>query len=67
MLSGDGHWKISEALSTSKTFHIIDRLKPGTEYTVHLFSNNWVDNSSIFEDVIRTKATDEEGNQNSSN
>uniref|UniRef100_A0A7N6BLF9 Cell adhesion molecule L1-like b n=1 Tax=Anabas testudineus TaxID=64144 RepID=A0A7N6BLF9_ANATE len=56
-MSSEGHWKISEALNTSKTFHIIDGLEPGTEYTVRLVPNNWVDNSSIFEDVIMTKST----------
>uniref|UniRef100_A0A7N5ZXT6 protein-tyrosine-phosphatase n=1 Tax=Anabas testudineus TaxID=64144 RepID=A0A7N5ZXT6_ANATE len=55
--TSEGHWKISEALNTSKTFHIIDGLEPGTEYTVRLVPNNWVDNSSIFEDVIMTKST----------
>uniref|UniRef100_A0A7N6BZ68 protein-tyrosine-phosphatase n=1 Tax=Anabas testudineus TaxID=64144 RepID=A0A7N6BZ68_ANATE len=57
MNNREGHWKISEALNTSKTFHIIDGLEPGTEYTVRLVPNNWVDNSSIFEDVIMTKST----------
>ncbi|XP_046881494.1 neural cell adhesion molecule L1-like protein isoform X2 [Hypomesus transpacificus] len=51
-----GNWKVSEALNTSKTFHIIEGLEPGTEYTVRLMTNNWVDNSSIFEDVIKTRA-----------
>uniref|UniRef100_A0A8C7L9Z5 Neural cell adhesion molecule L1-like protein n=1 Tax=Oncorhynchus kisutch TaxID=8019 RepID=A0A8C7L9Z5_ONCKI len=50
-----GNWKISEAVNTSKTFHIIEGLEPGTAYTVRLMTNNWVDNSSIFEDVIRTR------------
>lgn len=58
--TGEGLWKISEALNTSQTFHIIDGLEPGTEYTVRLISNNWVDNSSIFEDVISTRSAGEE-------
>uniref|UniRef100_A0A8D0D483 Neural cell adhesion molecule L1-like protein n=1 Tax=Sander lucioperca TaxID=283035 RepID=A0A8D0D483_SANLU len=53
--TSEGLWKISEALNTSKTFHIIDGLDPGTEYTVRLIPNSWVDNSSIFEDVITTE------------
>ncbi|XP_035799866.2 neural cell adhesion molecule L1-like protein isoform X5 [Amphiprion ocellaris] len=53
----EGHWKISEALDTSKTFHVIDGLKPETKYTVRLVPNSWVDNSSIFEDVITTGST----------
>ncbi|XP_070759627.1 neural cell adhesion molecule L1-like protein isoform X2 [Enoplosus armatus] len=58
LVSGsEGLWKISEALNTSKTFHIIDGLEPGTEYTVRLVPNGWVDNSSIFEDVITTGLT----------
>ncbi|XP_041945854.1 neural cell adhesion molecule L1-like protein isoform X3 [Alosa sapidissima] len=51
-----GNWKISEPLNSSKTFHIIEGLEPGTEYTVRLITKNWVDNSSIFEDVIKTRA-----------
>uniref|UniRef100_A0AAX7UI79 Neural cell adhesion molecule L1-like protein n=1 Tax=Astatotilapia calliptera TaxID=8154 RepID=A0AAX7UI79_ASTCA len=46
--------KITEALNTSKTFHIIDGLEPETEYTVRLIPNSRVYNSSIFEDVITT-------------
>ncbi|XP_032369390.1 neural cell adhesion molecule L1-like protein isoform X4 [Etheostoma spectabile] len=57
MNNREGLWKISEALNTSKTFHIIDGLDPGTEYTVRLIPNSWVDNSSIFEDVITTAFT----------
>lgn len=67
LCTGEGLWKISEALNTSKTFHIIGGLEPGTEYTVRLIPNSRVDNSSIFEDVITTGSTGEEGNQNSSN
>uniref|UniRef100_A0A673FZH5 Neural cell adhesion molecule L1-like protein n=1 Tax=Sinocyclocheilus rhinocerous TaxID=307959 RepID=A0A673FZH5_9TELE len=53
---GEGNWKISDALNSSKTFHIIEGLEPATEYTVRLMTKSWVDNSSIFEDVIRTSA-----------
>nr|XP_055068638.1 neural cell adhesion molecule L1-like protein isoform X2 [Misgurnus anguillicaudatus] len=52
----EGNWKISDALNSSKTFHVIEGLEPGTEYTVRLMTKSWVDNSSIFEDVIRTRA-----------
>lgn len=62
LCTGDGLWKISEALNTSKTFHIIDGLEPGTDYTVRLIPNSWVDNNSIFEEVISTGSTGEEGN-----
>ncbi|XP_051752601.1 neural cell adhesion molecule L1-like protein isoform X8 [Ctenopharyngodon idella] len=53
--ASEGNWKISDALNSSKTFHIIEGLEPGTEYTVRLMTKSWVDNSSIFEDVIRTR------------
>ncbi|TRY69801.1 hypothetical protein DNTS_000588, partial [Danionella cerebrum] len=57
MNNREGNWKISDALNSSKTFHIIEGLDPGTEYTVRLMTKSWVDNSSIFEDVIKTRAT----------
>ncbi|KAM9758937.1 neural cell adhesion molecule L1-like protein isoform 3-T5 [Menidia menidia] len=53
----EGHWKISEALNTSQTFHIIGGLEPDTEYIVRLIPNSCVDNSSIYEDVITTGST----------
>ncbi|XP_073810562.1 neural cell adhesion molecule L1-like protein isoform X9 [Danio rerio] len=56
MNNREGNWKISDMLNSSKTFHIIEGLEPGTEYTVRLMTKSWVDNSSIFEDVIRTRA-----------
>ncbi|XP_067360878.1 neural cell adhesion molecule L1-like protein isoform X2 [Channa argus] len=56
MNNREGFWKITETLNTSKTFHIIDRLEPGTEYSVRLIPYRWVDNSSIFEDVITTRS-----------
>ncbi|KAL4655901.1 neural cell adhesion molecule L1-like protein [Arapaima gigas] len=52
-----GNWKISEAVNTSKSFHIIHGLEPGTVYTVRLVTKNGLDNSSIFEDVIQTRGT----------
>ncbi|XP_066554163.1 neural cell adhesion molecule L1-like protein isoform X4 [Amia ocellicauda] len=50
-----GNWKISEAVNISQNFHIIEGLEPGSEYTVRLMTKNWVDNTSIFEDVIATR------------
>uniref|UniRef100_A0A8C1IG32 Neural cell adhesion molecule L1-like protein n=1 Tax=Cyprinus carpio TaxID=7962 RepID=A0A8C1IG32_CYPCA len=32
---------ISDALNSSKTFHIIEGLEPGTEYTVRLMTKSW--------------------------
>lgn len=67
LCTGEGLWKISEALNTSKTFHIIDGLEPGTEYIVRLIPNNRIDNYSIFEDVISTGSAGEEGKRNEKN
>ncbi|NWX13869.1 NCHL1 protein, partial [Aegotheles bennettii] len=47
--------KISEAVNPTQKFHPIEALEPGTEYTVRLVTKNWVDNNSIFEDVIETR------------
>lgn len=58
--TGGAHWKISEALNASKTFHVIEGLEPETEYIVRFIRNRWVDNSIIFEDVITTMSTGEE-------
>ncbi|XP_034551651.1 neural cell adhesion molecule L1-like protein [Notolabrus celidotus] len=54
---GEAVWNISDALHDSKTFHNIEPPEPRTEYTVRLIANSWVDNSSIFEDVITTGST----------
>ncbi|NXE73023.1 NCHL1 protein, partial [Cochlearius cochlearius] len=50
-----GTGKISEAVNPTQKFHPIEALEPGTEYTVRLVTKNWVDNNSIFEDVIETR------------
>ncbi|XP_067448015.1 neural cell adhesion molecule L1-like protein isoform X2 [Thunnus thynnus] len=55
MNNRDGNWRISEAVNTSQSFHIIDGLKPGTVYTVRLMAKRLLDNASIFEDVIQTR------------
>lgn len=52
---GDGNWRISEAVNTSQSFHIIDGLIPGTMYTVRLTAKSPLDNTSIYEDVIQTR------------
>ncbi|XP_028438139.1 cell adhesion molecule L1-like a isoform X7 [Perca flavescens] len=54
---GDGNWRISEAVNTSQSFHVIDGLKPGTMYTVRLMAKRLLDNASIFEDVIETQVS----------
>ncbi|XP_077398564.1 neural cell adhesion molecule L1-like protein isoform X4 [Vanacampus margaritifer] len=57
MNNRDGNWRISEAVNTSQSFHIIDGLKPGMVYTVRLMAKTLLDNASIFEDVIQTQVT----------
>ncbi|XP_036961137.1 neural cell adhesion molecule L1-like protein isoform X2 [Acanthopagrus latus] len=57
----DGIWRISEAVNTSQSFHIIDGLKPGAVYTVRLMAKRLLDNASIFEDVIQTRVKAAEG------
>ncbi|KAF4078934.1 hypothetical protein AMELA_G00187350 [Ameiurus melas] len=56
MKNREGNWKISEAVNSSKTFLVIKELEPGTEYTVRVMAKSWHDSSSIFEDVIKTRA-----------
>nr|XP_046252803.1 neural cell adhesion molecule L1-like protein isoform X3 [Scatophagus argus] len=61
MNNRDGNWRISEAVNTSQSFHIIDGLKPGAVYTVRLMAKGLLDNASIFEEVIQTRVTGVEG------
>ncbi|XP_053172851.1 neural cell adhesion molecule L1-like protein [Scomber japonicus] len=63
MNNRDGNWRISEAVNTSQSFHVIDGLKPGTVYTVRLMSKSLLDNASIFEDVIQTRVKGMAGQQ----
>ncbi|XP_054632218.1 neural cell adhesion molecule L1-like protein isoform X4 [Dunckerocampus dactyliophorus] len=65
MNNRDGNWRISKAVNTSQSFHIIDGLKPGTVYTVRLMAKTLLDNASIFEDVIQTQVTGVAGQQRS--
>lgn len=58
-LQGDGNWRISEALNTSQSFHVIDGLKPGAVYTIRLMAKGLLDNASIFEDIIQTQVKGE--------
>ncbi|NXF09670.1 NCHL1 protein, partial [Smithornis capensis] len=50
-----GIGKISDVVKPTQKFHPIEALEPGTDYTVRLVTKNWVDNNSIFEDVIETR------------
>uniref|UniRef100_A0A8C4IM08 Neural cell adhesion molecule L1-like protein n=2 Tax=Dicentrarchus labrax TaxID=13489 RepID=A0A8C4IM08_DICLA len=61
MNNREGNWRISEAVNTSQSFHIIDGLKPGAVYTVRLMAKGLLDNASIFEDVIQTRVKGAEG------
>ncbi|XP_074536653.1 cell adhesion molecule L1-like a isoform X3 [Halichoeres trimaculatus] len=63
MNNRDGNWRISEAVNTSQSFHVIDGLKPGTLYTVRLMAKGLLDNSSIFEEVIQTRVKGVGGQQ----
>lgn len=56
---GDGIWQFSQAVNASQKFHVIDGLEPGASYTVRLISKRLLDNASIFEDVIQTRAKGE--------
>ncbi|KAL1249724.1 hypothetical protein QQF64_020729 [Cirrhinus molitorella] len=51
----DGIWQLSEALNTSKGFHLVEGLSPGTVYTVRLQASHRVDVPSIFEEVFKTR------------
>ncbi|XP_056896786.1 neural cell adhesion molecule L1-like protein isoform X6 [Takifugu flavidus] len=55
MNNRDGNWRISEAVNTSQSFHVIDGLKPGAVYTIRLMAKGLLDNASIFEDIIQTQ------------
>uniref|UniRef100_A0A672Q8P0 Neural cell adhesion molecule L1-like protein n=1 Tax=Sinocyclocheilus grahami TaxID=75366 RepID=A0A672Q8P0_SINGR len=46
---------LSEALNTSKGFHLVEGLSPGTVYTVRLQASHRVDVPSIFEEVLKTR------------
>lgn len=59
LVLGDGNWRISEAVNTSQSFHVIGGLKPGAVYTVRLMAKGLLDNASIFEDIIHTQVKGE--------
>ncbi|XP_075947049.1 cell adhesion molecule L1-like a [Anarhichas minor] len=63
MNNRDGNWLVSEAVNASRSFHVIDGLKPGTVYTVRLMAKRLLDNASIFEDVIQTRVKAAAGQQ----
>ncbi|XP_029974097.1 cell adhesion molecule L1-like a isoform X3 [Salarias fasciatus] len=57
MNNRDGNWRISEAINSSQSSYVIDGLEPGTAYTVRLMVKSLLDNASVFEEVIQTRAT----------
>ncbi|KAJ8016581.1 hypothetical protein DPEC_G00008720 [Dallia pectoralis] len=59
--ASESNWRISEAVNTSKGFHMIDGLEPGTKYTVRLVANSQHNNASIYEDVIQTRVKEFSG------
>ncbi|KAA0706861.1 Processed neural cell adhesion molecule [Triplophysa tibetana] len=50
-----GVWQISEAVNTSKGFHLIEGLSPETVYKVRLLASHRLDDFSYFEEVFKTK------------
>ena len=57
--SGEGVWRISEAVNASRSFHVVEGLEPGVAYTVRLIAKHLFDNASVFEDVIQTRVRGE--------
>uniref|UniRef100_A0A8D0XJ90 Neural cell adhesion molecule L1-like protein n=1 Tax=Sus scrofa TaxID=9823 RepID=A0A8D0XJ90_PIG len=47
--------KISEGVNLTQKIHPVEAIEPGAEHIVRLLTKNWVDNNSIFEDVIETR------------
>lgn len=56
---GKGSGRIADAVKPTPKFQPSEALEPGTEYTIRLVTKNWVDNNSIFEDVIETRGRGE--------
>ncbi|XP_075406843.1 neural cell adhesion molecule L1-like protein [Tenrec ecaudatus] len=53
--------KMSEGINLTQKIHPIEVSEPGAEHIVHLLTKNWVDNNSIFEDVIETRGREYAG------
>ncbi|XP_006890730.1 PREDICTED: neural cell adhesion molecule L1-like protein-like [Elephantulus edwardii] len=56
-----GIGKISEGVNLTQKTHPVEVSVPGAEHIVHLLTKNWVDNNSIFEDVIETRGREYAG------
>uniref|UniRef100_A0A8C2Y1G5 Neural cell adhesion molecule L1-like protein n=1 Tax=Capra hircus TaxID=9925 RepID=A0A8C2Y1G5_CAPHI len=53
--------KISEGVNLTQKIHPVESFEPGAEHVVRLLTKNWVDNNSIFEDVIETRGREYAG------
>ncbi|XP_077626284.1 neural cell adhesion molecule L1-like protein isoform X2 [Crocuta crocuta] len=53
--------KISEGVNFTQKTHPVEVFEPGAEHIVRLLTKNWVDNNSIFEDVIETRGREYAG------
>ncbi|XP_010588345.1 neural cell adhesion molecule L1-like protein isoform X2 [Loxodonta africana] len=53
--------KISEGVNHTQKIHPIEVSESGAEHIVRLSTKNWVDNNSIFEDVIETRGREYAG------
>ncbi|KAM8925736.1 neural cell adhesion molecule L1-like protein isoform 1-T1 [Lycaon pictus] len=53
--------KISEGVNLTQKTHSVEVFEPGAEHIVRLLTKNWVDNNSIFEDVIETRGREYAG------
>ncbi|XP_073087041.1 neural cell adhesion molecule L1-like protein isoform X3 [Manis javanica] len=61
---GDGSesiGKIQEGVNLTQKTHPVEVFEPGAEHIVRLLTKNWVDNNSIFEDVIETRGREYAG------
>jgi len=53
--------KIPEGVNLTQKTHPVEVFEPGAEHIVRLLTKNWVDNNSIFEDVIETRGREYAG------
>lgn len=56
---GESIGKIQEGVNLTQKTHPVEVFEPGAEHIVRLLTKNWVDNNSIFEDVIETRGRGE--------
>ncbi|XP_011382147.1 neural cell adhesion molecule L1-like protein [Pteropus vampyrus] len=58
LTAGDGSkglGKLSGGVNLTQKLHPVEVFEPGADHVVRLSTKNWVDNSSIFEDVIEAR------------